>query len=129
MGWALASQADQATEWPLPGLLSLTSQLESRSPAVFSAARRFKLLLHCTCTCKLNPHMIALNAVGTASRMEKSHTYYLHSGNTWLVCMGPKELARRNLPKASPAAVTTSSSLQDVSCQLTVPGASALAIA
>ncbi len=37
----------------LLGVSCLTLQLESRASAVFNAAKRCKLLLHCTCMCEL----------------------------------------------------------------------------
>ena len=50
MGVRFTDQAEDVVYGGLlPGVLCLTSQLESRASAVFKAANRCKLLLHCTC--------------------------------------------------------------------------------
>ena len=45
---------------------TLTSQLESRPSAVFNAANKCKLLLHCTCMCELDLLTVTCHAVGRA---------------------------------------------------------------
>ena len=59
------------------GVLCLTSQLESRSSAVFKAANRCKLLLHCTCMGELPLRTMTNRSVTHNGRVTRSQNMSL----------------------------------------------------